>query len=174
MARSNRVTVSRNKDDRFAQKLLEVRRVTRVVAGGKRMSFRVVMVVGDKKGSVGVGVAKGKDVQKASEKALYQAKKTIILVPIVNDTIPHEVFAKHSSAKIILKPARKGRGLVAGGAARAVLSFAGIRNVTAKLLGRTPNKLTNAIATLKALQKLSPEMATRFAGKAKKDKTSQA
>ena len=168
MVRSNRVTVSKSKDDRFEQKLLEVRRVTRVVAGGKRLSFRVVMVVGDKRGSVGVGVAKGKDVQRATEKALHQAKKKIVTVPVVNDTIPHEVFAKHSSAKIILKPAKKGKGLVAGGAARAVLSFAGIRNVTAKLLGRTPNKLSNAMATLKALQQLSPELGTRFAKKQKR------
>jgi small subunit ribosomal protein S5 len=152
--RRDRVTVSRDKDDRFGQKLLEIRRVTRVVAGGKRMSFRAVMIIGDRAGSVGIGVAKGKDVQQATAKSLFQAKKSLFQVPLVNETIPHEVSAKHSSAKIILKPARQGHGLIAGGAARVVLSFAGVKNVTAKLLGRTPNKLTNAVATMKALRQL--------------------
>ena len=154
MERRQRVTVSRTKDDRFDQKLLETRRVTRVVAGGKRMSFRVVMVIGDHAGTVGIGVAKGKDVQQAIAKSLFQARKHMIKVPLVGDTIPHEIIAKHSSAQIILKPARKGHRLIAGGAARIVLSFAGVKDVTAKLLGRTPNKLTNAMATMKALEKL--------------------
>lgn len=150
----SRVTVSQSRAEQLEQKLLEVRRVTRVVKGGKRLSFRAIVVVGDKKGRVGVGVAKGKDVQQATEKAIYQAKKNIISVPLINDTIPHEVSAKHSSAKILIKPAQKGRGLIAGGAARVVLSFAGVRNATAKLLSRTPNKLSNAIVAMRALQKL--------------------
>jgi small subunit ribosomal protein S5 len=154
MGRNQRVTVSRTKDDRFEQKLLELRRVTRVVAGGKRMSFRAVMIIGDKAGTVGIGLAKGKDVQQATTKSLFQAKKNLIQVPLVNGTIPHETRAKHSSAQIMLKPAREGHGLIAGGASRIVLSFAGVKNVTAKLLGRTPNKLTNAMATIKALAKL--------------------
>ena len=149
-----RVTISRSKNNEWQQKLLELRRVTRVVSGGKRMSFRVVMIIGDQKGKVGVGVAKGKDVARATEKAVFQAKKNVFQVPVLNGTIPHQVDAKHSSAKIVIKPARKGHGLIAGGAARVVLSFAGIKDATAKNLGRTTNKLTNAEATVKALKKL--------------------
>jgi small subunit ribosomal protein S5 len=152
-----RAAVSRTRDEEWKQKLLEVRRVTRVVAGGKRLSFRVVMVIGDFKGRVGVGVAKGKDVARAVEKAIFQAKKNIFEVPIINGSIPHEVEAKHSSAKILIKPGKKGRGLIAGGAARIVLSFAGIKNATAKMLGRTTNRLTNAVATVEALKKLRKE-----------------
>jgi len=149
-----RVTVSKSRDNEWQQKLLELRRVTRVVAGGKRMSFRVVMVIGDQKGRVGVGVAKGKDVARATEKSVFQAKKNIFQVPVVDGTIPHQVEAKHSSARIIIKPAAKGRGLIAGGAARVVLSFAGIKDATTKNLGRTTNRLTNAEATIRALKKL--------------------
>lgn len=151
-----RLTFTKAKDSQWQEKMLELRRVTRVVAGGKRMSFRAVVVIGDQKGRVGVGVAKGKDVAKATEKAVFQAKKEVFEVPIQNGTIPNQVYAKHSSAKIIIKPARKGRGLIAGGASRIVLSFAGVKDATAKNLGRTTNKLTNAVATIKALKKLKP------------------
>jgi small subunit ribosomal protein S5 len=163
---TNRFTVSRSQNDEFSQRVLEVKRVTRVVAGGKRMSFRAVVVVGDKQGRVGVGVAKGKDYQRSVEKSARQAKKRMVLVPLVNGTIPAEVRAKHSSAVVILKPARKGRGFIAGGAARAVLSVAGVRNITAKILGRTTNKLTNAMATLKALEQL----AARYKSEPEKEK----
>ncbi len=149
-----RVTISKSRNNEWQQKLLELRRVTRVVSGGKRMSFRIVMIIGDQKGKVGIGVAKGKDVARATEKAVFQAKKNVFQVPVFNGTIPHQVDAKHSSAKIVIKPAKKGRGLIAGGAARVVLSFAGIKDATAKNLGRTTNKLTNAEATVKALKKL--------------------
>ena len=149
-----RVTVSRSKDSGFDQKTIELRRVTRVVAGGKRMSFRAVVVIGDRKGKVGIGVAKGKDVARATDKAVFQARKNVITVPLTKGTIPHEVIAKHSSAKIMLKPAKEAHGLIAGGASRVVLSYAGVKNVTAKILGRTPNKLTNAMATMRALGQL--------------------
>ena len=149
-----RVTISKSRNNEWQQKLLELRRVTRVVSGGKRMSFRVVMIIGDQKGKVGVGVAKGKDVARATEKAVFQAKKNVFQVPVFNCTIQHQVDAKHSSARILIKPAKKGRGLIAGGAARVVLAFAGVKDATAKNLGRTTNKLTNAEATIKALKKL--------------------
>jgi small subunit ribosomal protein S5 len=103
---------------------------------------------------VGVGVAKGKDVSQAVEKAINQAKKSVITVPMVNGTIPQEVMAKHSSAVVLVKPAKPGKGIIAGGASRVVLALAGITDVTAKILGRTPNKLTNAMATIEALKKL--------------------
>ncbi|MDO8584606.1 MAG: 30S ribosomal protein S5 [bacterium] len=142
------------KMDEFQEKTLDIRRVTRVVAGGKRMRFRVTMVVGDAKGRVGVGIAKGLDVAGAIDKAKTAARKNVFLIPLKGRTIPHEVEAKFSAARIRLKPAIEGHGLRAGGAARTVLSLAGIRDVVAKTLGRTPNKLTNALATMEALKQL--------------------
>jgi len=140
--------------DEFDSKLLDLARVTRVTAGGKRMRFRAVVVVGNKIGKVGVGVAKGLDVAQAVEKATRLAKKNLIVVPIVKDTIPHSVYAKFGAAKIILKPQRKGRGLVAGGVVRVICTLAGIKNISSKVLGRTGNKLNNAQATIIALKDL--------------------
>ncbi len=113
------------------------------------------MIVGDEKGRIGVGIAKGLDVQQAVGKANLDAKKKMIAV-ILKDgrTIAHDVVAKYSAAKVLVKPAAKGHGLRAGSAVRVVLAFAGIKDATAKCLGRTPNKLTNALATVEALKKL--------------------
>ncbi|MBI4359287.1 MAG: 30S ribosomal protein S5 [Candidatus Nealsonbacteria bacterium] len=144
----------------FDSKLLDLARVTRVTAGGKHMRFRAVVIAGNKKGKVGVGVAKGLDVQAAVEKATRQARKHLIEVPIVNDTIPHEVSAKYGPARLILKPQHKGRGLVAGGTIRAICLLAGIKNISSKLLGRTGNKLNNAKATMEALKQLRVRHAT--------------
>ena len=138
----------------FDQKTLDIRRVTRVVAGGKRFRFRATVVLGDHKGRVGVGIDKGADTSESIEKAARAAKKSLINVPIKNGTIPHEVIGKFSSAKVILKPASEGRGLVAGGPIRTVVSLAGITNITSKILGTTTNKLNNARATIEALKKL--------------------
>lgn len=143
----------RRPQSEFKDKVLDLRRVTRVVAGGKRFRFRATVVIGDLKGRVGVGIAKGLDVQQAVAKAKEAAKKTLISVPLKGRTILHETEAKFSAARILLKPARAGHGLRAGGAARTVLSLAGIKDITAKTLGRTPNKLTNALATIEALKK---------------------
>lgn len=131
------------------------------MAGGRRFSFRATVVIGDRKGRVGVGVAKGKDVSQAVEKAINQAKKSVITVPISKGTIPQETVAKHSSAVVLLKPAKAGKGIIAGGSTRVVLALAGITDATAKILGRTPNKLTNAIATIEALKKLKKREDTR-------------
>ncbi len=139
----------------FQEKVLEIRRVTRVMAGGKRFSFRATVVLGDGKGRVGVGVAKGMDVAASVEKAKRAAQKDMFLVPLKNGrTIPHDVDAKYSAAKVRLKPARQGHGLIAGGSVRVVLELAGVKDISAKILGRTTNKLTNALATLEALKKL--------------------
>ena len=139
----------------FKERVLDMRRVTRVVAGGKRFRFRCTLVIGDEKGRVGIGVAKGLDVQQAIAKAKSDAKKNLVVVGLKNGhTIAHEVIAKYSAAKVMVKPAAKGHGLRAGGAVRFVLSFAGIKDATSKILGRTPNKLTNALATIEALKKL--------------------
>ncbi len=141
-------------DDGFETKLLDLARVTRVSAGGKRFRFRATVVSGDKAGKVGVGVAKGADVAQAMEKATQKAKRDLITVPIINGTIAHEIYAKFSAAKVMLKPQRSGRGLVAGGTVRVVCSLAGIKNISSKILGKTVNKLNNARATIKALKKL--------------------
>jgi small subunit ribosomal protein S5 len=138
----------------FDEKLLDLRRVTRVTAGGKRFSFRATLVIGDRKGRVGVGIAKGKDVAQSIAKAKSVAERTLITIPIINNTIPHEISAKYCAAKVILKPAPEGHGLVAGGPVRIVCDLAGIKNLSAKILGRTPNKLSNARATLEALKNL--------------------
>ncbi|NCU41347.1 MAG: 30S ribosomal protein S5 [Candidatus Moranbacteria bacterium] len=137
----------------FEQKLLDLRRVTRVVKGGRRFRFRATVVIGDRRGKVGVGVSKGVDVTDAIAKAYAGAKKTLIQVPIFNGTIPHDIQVKLGSAKVLLKPASKGRGLIAGGAVRVVVDFAGINDITAKSLG-TSNKLNVARATLLALSRL--------------------
>jgi small subunit ribosomal protein S5 len=140
--------------DEFQEQVLDLRRVTRVVAGGKRFRFRATVAIGDGKGRVAVGVAKGADVAQSVEKAKIAAKKIMIKVPIKNGTIPHEVTAKFSAAKVLLRPAKQGNGLLAGGAVRTVLGLAGISDITAKCLGTTKNKLTNALATIEALKKI--------------------
>ena len=140
--------------DEFESKLLDLARVVRVAAGGRRFKFRAVVVVGNKNRKVGVGVAKGIDVAQAVEKATRFAKKNLIEVAIVNDTIPHQVISKFGAARILLKPQRKGRGLVAGGTVRIICNLAGIRNISSKVLGSTVNKMNNAEATIRALKKL--------------------
>lgn len=139
--------------DEFEQRILEIARVTRVMAGGKRMNFRACVAIGDKKGSVGVGLGKGADVTIAINKAVNRAKKTLIKVPIVKDTIPHEIHNKLGAAKIMLKPAQQGRGVISGGVIRAIVDLAGIKNITSKTLG-TNNKVNNARCTIDALSKL--------------------
>ena len=139
----------------FEQKLLDVRRTARMVAGGRRFSFRAVVIIGNKKGKVGVGVAKGADVTMAVDKAVRQAKKYLLEVPITaGGSIVFRIEAKYGAARVMLKPAPKGRGVIAGGTVRAICNLAGITNITAKILGRTNNKLNNARATLSALAKL--------------------
>lgn len=144
------------KKDEFEQRILEIARVTRVMGGGKRMSFRACVVIGDKKSSVAVGLGKGADVTIAVNKAVSQAKKNMIKVPIVNDTIPHEVRAKFGAASLIFKPAKQGRGVIAGGVIRPILDLAGVKNASSKIIG-TNNKVNNAkcaIIALKSLRKI--------------------
>jgi small subunit ribosomal protein S5 len=138
----------------FDSKLLDLARVTRVTKGGKQMRFKAVMVIGDKIKRVGVGVAKGLDVQQAVEKSTRMAKKNMMEIPIVNETIPHEVYAKFGAAEVLLRPQKKGRGLVAGGTIRVICALGGIKNISSKMLGRTGNKLNNAMATILALKKI--------------------
>ncbi len=148
-------TSQRKNNSEFEQKILDIARVTRVMAGGRRFSFRVTMVIGNKNGKVGVGIGKGKDVSSAIEKAINDAKKNLIEVPLDGHTIPHEVEAKFKSARVLMKPAKEGKGVIAGGAVRIVCDFAGIQNLSSKLLGKTKNKINNAQAAVKALSMLS-------------------
>lgn len=145
----------------FEQKLVEIARVTRVTGGGKRLRFRACMVIGDRKGRVGTAVAKGPDVAVAVQKAIARAKKRLIKVTIVNDTVPHEVRQKFKAARILIKPASQGKGIIAGGAMRPVLELAGIQNVTAKILG-SKNKINNVRATINALKKLKLPVSSRL------------
>ncbi len=142
------------KKDEFDSKLLDLTRVMRMTAGGRRFRFRAGVVVGNKKGKIGFAVAKGADVAQAIEKATRIAKKDLVTVPMANETIPHPVEAKFGAARVVLKPQRKGRGLVAGGTVRVICSMAGIRNISSKKLGKTSNKVNNAKATISALKKL--------------------
>ena len=137
----------------FEQKVVEIKRVTRVVAGGKRMRFRALVVIGDKKGRVGIGLRKGADVSEAVSKAVNAAKKIMVTVNLVKDTIPHEMTFKYKSAVIFLKPALPGTGIIAGGAIRSVLDLVGVKNVLSKMIGSS-NKVNNVMATYLALTKM--------------------
>lgn len=152
MSRDKRPRGKKEKPE-YEQKLLDLARVTRVVKGGRRFRFRATLVIGNRKGRVGVGVGKGADVSDAIKKAFDDAKKNMISINVSKNTIAHDISVKLGSAKILLKPAPEGRGIVAGGAVRAVVDFAGIKDIVSKSLG-TANKLNVARATIFALEKI--------------------
>lgn len=138
----------------FDQKIIDIRRVTRVASGGRRFSFAVSLVAGDKRGRVGVGTGKGGDTALAVEKALRNAKKNMITLNLTKSgSIPHEVFAKFSSAQVHMMPA-PGKGVVAGSSVRDVIDLAGVKDITAKLRSGTKNKLNNARVAIEALLQL--------------------
>lgn len=137
-------------------RLIDLRRVARVVAGGRRFSFRAAVVAGDKKGRVGFGIGKGADTAAAIAKALLQAKKSMIRVPITpQGGIERMVEAKFGPSRVRIKPVRKGKGLLAGGPARIVFSLAGIQEASAKILSTSTNRVNNASAVIAALKKLN-------------------
>ncbi len=135
------------------ERVIQIDRVTRVVKGGRRLRFRATVVVGDRKGKVGVGVAKGTAVVLAITKAIAKAKKNMVDVNLYEATIPHEVNSVYCGAKVFLKPARPGTGVIAGGAVRAVVEAAGVKDILSKMLGST-NKINNVYATFEALKSL--------------------
>lgn len=151
----------------FDQKILDIRRVTRVVAGGRRFSFSVAMVIGNKKGSVGVGIGKAGDTSLAIQKAFNDAKRGMITVALTeNNSIKHEIEAKFNSARINFFP-NYGRGVVVGSALRDVVELAGIKDVTGKVLSRSKNSLNIAQAAMKALEKFgTPYQAKKPVAKA--------
>ncbi|MDI6640757.1 MAG: 30S ribosomal protein S5 [Elusimicrobiota bacterium] len=137
----------------FKETVIAVNRVSKVVKGGKRLSFNAVAVVGDQAGSVGVGLGKAKDVRQAVNKAIYKARKVQIKVALLDSSIPHEIVGKCGAAKVLLKPASSGTGIIAGGSVRAVLEAAGIKDILSKCLGST-NPVNVAYATLDGLKRL--------------------
>lgn len=137
----------------WTEKVVQVRRVTKVVKGGKRLSFRVITIVGDGEGRVGVGVGKSSDVVGAIQKGMADARKNLVTVPIINTTIPHPVQIRYGSAAVLIKPAKQGTGVIAGGAVRIVLEAVGVKNATAKCLG-SKSPLNNARAAVQALNSL--------------------
>lgn len=150
--------------DEFEQKIVDIARVTRVMAGGKRMRFRACVAIGNKKGKVAIGLAKGADVTLAVAKAVNQAKKDLVTVPIVKQTIPHAIEQKFGAARVLLKPAAAGRGIISGGVVRTILELTGIHNISSKVLG-TNNKVNNAKCVIEALKNLRTPLK-------KKDKSS--
>lgn len=154
--KSDRGGRGKREPSEFTETTLSVDRVTRVVKGGRRMRFRAIVVVGDKKGRVGMGTGKANEVQAAVQKATKAAKRTMIRVPLAKGgTIPHDVDVKFKAARLRIMPASEGTGIIAGGALRVIFDHAGVRNVLSKRFG-TGNKLVNAQATFKALAKLKP------------------
>ena len=141
----------------FEEKIAQINRVAKKTKGGNRISFSVLVVAGDKKGKVGVGLGKALDVSSAVKKGLGRAKKKMIEVPMKGTTIPHEILIKKGAAKVLLKPAPPGTGIIAGGAVRLVVELAGIKDIVSKILGSN-NKASNVYATIEALKKLSLEI----------------
>jgi len=133
--------------------VLQVARVTRVVKGGRRMRFRVAVVIGNRQGKVGIGIGKAMEVQAAVQKASAQARRRMIRVPLVKGTIPHEIDFKFKAARIRMLPAGEGTGIIAGGALRPILELAGVKNILSKRYG-TNNQLVNAQAAMRALKML--------------------
>lgn len=141
-------------ESEFDQRIIDLARVTRVTSGGKRMRFRACVVIGDKKGQIGYGIAKGADVTLAVNKAANHAKKALVSIPVTHGTIPHEIRVKFKSARIMLKSAPEGTGVMAGGAIRLALEISGIKNIVAKMYG-SKNKVNNIHALFEAIKELS-------------------
>lgn len=142
-------------ESEFFERVVQVNRVSKKTQGGDKRSLSVLVVVGDRKGKVGVGLGKAQEVQSAVRKATTYAKKHLIEVPLKGRTIPHTILVKSGAAKVLLKPAPLGTGVIAGGAVRVVVEAAGVHDVVSKSLG-TKNKASNVYATLKALSQLRP------------------
>lgn len=140
-------------EDKFEEKIVQINRISKKTKGGNKVRFAALVVVGNRQGKVGVGLGKSADVSSAIIKGVAQAKKKLIDVPIVNDTIPHKILIKQGASTVLLKPAPQGTGIIAGGAVRSVVEAAGIRNVSSKILG-TSNKASNVHATFEALGRL--------------------
>nr|YP_009312942.1 Ribosomal protein S5 [Helminthora furcellata]SCW21196.1 Ribosomal protein S5 [Helminthora furcellata]SCW24056.1 Ribosomal protein S5 [Helminthora furcellata] len=154
MASKKRSTKGKEQDNQWAERVVQVRRVTKVVKGGKKLSFRAIIVVGDEQGQVGVGAGKASDVIGAVKKAVSDAKKNIVTIPLTKfKSIPHPINGISGAAEVIMRPSAQGSGVIAGGSVRTVLELAGVQNILAKQLGSS-NALNNARAALNALSNL--------------------
>lgn len=152
-------------DSEFDKVLVSVRRVTKVVKGGRTMRFSAVVVVGDRKGNVGIGTGKAKEVPAAIDKATLQAKTNMVKINIVNGTVPHETIGKYGTSKVLMLPAKEGTGIIAGGSSRAVIELAGIKDIVTKIHGST-NKINCVRATLRGLSSIrTVEQVARLRGK---------
>ena len=155
-SRKKRVETQEVKSEsEWKEQVVQIRRVTKVVKGGKKLSFRAIVIVGNKKGQVGVGCAKASEVIIAIQKAIADGRKNLITVPIFKTTIPHPITGKSGAGAVMLRPASQGTGIIAGGAVRSVLELAGIENILSKSLG-SKSPLNAANATLEALKSLRP------------------
>ncbi len=150
----NRFNFSGESNSDFEEKIVKINRVSKKTKGGNKIGFSALVVVGDKKGSVGVGLGKAPDVSSAIKKGIVFARKHLVKVPIIKGTIPFDIYVKLGAAKVLLKPAPIGSGLIAGGAVRSVVNAAGIHNISSKVLG-TKNKASNVYAVIEALERLS-------------------
>jgi small subunit ribosomal protein S5 len=167
MDRNSNRFVYQKPSDGFEEKIVQVSRVSKKTKGGNKIGFSVLMVVGNRNGKVGVGLGKAGDVSLSIKKGVSLAKKHAIEVPIINGTIPFEFYIKLGAAKVLLKPAPMGSGVIAGGAVRSVVSLAGIENISSKVLG-TGNKASNVYATIEALKRLADRYKREAARREKK------
>ncbi len=142
----------------YESRVIQIKRTAKVTGGGKKMSFQATVIAGDRKGKVGVGIAKGVDVPQAIEKATKKATSQLISLPIVRDTIPYNLFMKYKSVRLVLRPAKTGQGIIAGGPIKVFFELSGIKNITTKLVSKTKNK----IAILKALVAACKHLALRY------------
>lgn len=153
-----------NDDKKIEEKVLLIKRVSKKIPGGNYVTFSALVVVGDRKGKVGVGVGRGLEVPPAIQKAITQAKKHQLSVPIFKNTIPHEIKLKYKAALILLKPAPEGTGLKVGSVARVILDIAGISNASGKIIG-SRNQVVNTYAVMEALRRLKPKIKTEISKK---------
>lgn len=144
-------------DNQFEERILHIRRVSKKTSGGNYVSFSTLVAVGDRKGSVGVGMGRGLEVPPSIKKAITQAKKKMVRIPIYNDTIPHEVRLKYKSAILLIRPAPPGTGLKLGGVVRVILDLAGVNNASGKIIG-SRNQVSNAYAIIEAIKMLKPRV----------------
>jgi small subunit ribosomal protein S5 len=153
--KKNPKRISKNREKEMQERLIQISRVSKVTKGGKKLSFRAIVVIGDEKGKVGVGVAKADDVINAFKKAKTDGKKNLINVPLTKAlSIPHNVSGRFGACKIIMRPSIEGSGVIAGGSVRTVLEVAGVKNIIAKQLGSN-NLLNNSRAAINALSNLT-------------------